>query len=140
LRALEHLLGHVQRLCLLAHELEDAHGVEFALAAGAALGIQRRLEKIHRGHAGDFHGILQRQEDSLGGAFFRRHRGQVFALVEDRARGDLVTGAARQRVGQRRLAGAVWPHDRMHLARAHGKGQALEDFLAVYGDVEVGDV
>jgi hypothetical protein len=68
-------------------------------------------------------------------------RRQIFALVDViEAAGDLVTRAARQRIGQRRFAGPVRPHDRMHFARADGQVQSLEDFLAADGDVKVFDL
>ncbi len=45
-----------------------------------------RLEEGHGGDAGDLDRILHRQEDALGGAFFRRHRRQVFAIIEEWSR------------------------------------------------------
>ena len=46
-RALQHLFADLQRGGLLAHQLEHAHGVEFAFAARAALGVERGLEEVH---------------------------------------------------------------------------------------------
>ena len=48
----------------------------------------------------------------------RRHREQVPAVEEHLALGHLVALAAGQHVGERALARAVRPHDRMHLAGA----------------------
>ena len=51
---------------------------------------------------------------------------------------DLVGGMAHERVGERRLAGAVRAHDRVHLVRVHGEVDALDDLGAVLErDVQV---
>src|SRR4029453_14488539 len=42
---------------------------------------------------------------------------------------DLVLGVAEQGVGQRRLAGAVGPHQGVHLAGAEGQVDALQDLV-----------
>ena len=44
---------------------------------------------------------------------------QILAVVEHLAAGHLVAVAAGQHLRQRALAGAVRPHDRVHLARLH---------------------
>ena len=66
--------------------------------------------------------------------------GDVLAGEEDPAGGDLVDGVAEQRVGQRRLPGAVRAHQGVELARADGQGDAVEDLAAVDGDVEIVDL
>src|SRR5690606_8591325 len=43
-------------------------------------------------------------------------------------------------VAQRGFAGAVRAHDRVHLSRLHVEREALEDFLASDGGVEVFDL
>ena len=47
------------------------------------------------------------------------------------AAGHVIVRTAAQRVGERRLAGAVRPHDRVDFARIDLQRQALEDRLAV---------
>ena len=61
--------------------LQHAHRIDFLLAARAALRVQRGLEEIERGDAGNFHRILHGEEHALRRALFRRQRGQVFAVV-----------------------------------------------------------
>src|SRR5690606_38355964 len=53
---------------------------------------------------------------------------------------DVITVAAGQHIGQRRLAGAVRPHDRMDLAGRDDQVDAAQDLLAVDGGVEVLDL
>ena len=62
----------------------------------------------------------------------------------DRAGGDLVLGVAGQRVGERRLAGAVGAHDRVGLAAADRQVDAAQDrlgaLLGLDADVQVADL
>ena len=51
--------------------------------------------------------------------------------------GHLIARPPAEHIGQRRLARAVRPHDRMHLARGHGERQPVEDRLVGDGGVEV---
>ena len=53
--------------------------------------------------------------------------GQVLAVEEDLALGDLVGGVAGDRVRERRLARAVRAHDRVHLVRVDREVDALDD-------------
>ena len=52
-------------------------------------------------------------------------------LIGDAALGDLIAGAAGEHAGQRALAGAVRPHDRMHLAGADAEVDPLQDLAPV---------
>src|SRR5262249_33687613 len=44
-----------------------------------------------------------------------------------------------ERVGERALAGAVRAHDRVHFAAVHRQVDAVEDLLALDGDLEAAD-
>lgn len=104
-----------------------------------ALRVERGLEESQSRDAGDLDRILHGEEDAIGGALLRLEGVQVFAVVGDRIRGDVVTGAAGEDVGQRRLDRAIGAHDGVHLPRRDQERQALEDFIAIDGDVEVVD-
>ena len=69
----------------------------------------------------------------------RLHLQEILAVVEHLAVGDLVLLLAGEHVGERRFAGAVRPHDGVHLAGVHGEVDAVQDFLAVDFDVQVLD-
>ena len=115
-------------------------GVEIlALAARLALRVQRGAQEVHGGDAGNFHRVLERQEHALGGALVRRHLQQVLALEQDFAAGHLIAGLAGDDMGQRRLAGAVRPHDRVHLALVHGERQPVENFTLLDTDLQIFD-
>ncbi len=89
--------------------------------------------------AWDFDGILERQEHALGGALVRVHFQQVFALEQDLATGDFVSGFTGDDVGERRLAGAVRPHDGVDLALVHGQRQPMENLAILDTDLQVFD-
>ena len=59
------------------------------------------------------------------------HLGQVLAVEQELALGDLIGRVAHERIGERRLARAVRAHDRMGLVRAHGEIDTLDDLGAV---------
>ena len=59
------------------------------------------------------------------------HREQVAAEIGDGAFADLVAFAAGEHRGERALAGAVRPHDRVHLAGIHREIDPAQDLAAV---------
>ena len=63
--------------------------------------------------------------------------GDVLALEGDRALGHLERRVAHDRVGERRLAGAVGPHQRVDLALLDVEVEALEDLLVLGAHVQV---
>ena len=123
----------------LAHLLQEVRRREFALAARLALGVQRGAQERHGGDAGNLHRILEREEHALGGALVGRHLQQVLALEQDLAAGDFVAGLAGDDVGERRLAGAVRPHDRVHLALVHRERQPVENLALLDTDLQIFD-
>ena len=113
-------------------------GVEYSLSPRAlrwAFSAVRR--KCHGRDARNFDRILERQEHALGGALVRRHLQQVFAPEQDFAVGDFIARLAGDDVRQRRFAGAVRPHDRVHLARVHGERQPMENLALLDTDLQI---
>ena len=70
------------QLHLLAHQLQELDGVELGQAEVLALGVERRLQEVGVGDAGDLDRILEGQEHALAGALLGRHLEQVLALVD----------------------------------------------------------
>ena len=83
--------------------------------------------------------VLERHEDAFAGALFGRHREQVLAVVRHVTAGDFVAGMAGQGARERALAGAVRPHDGVHLARVHVEAEAFENVFIFRLDAEVFD-
>ena len=135
--ALEHVLRDVQRLGDLADLLQESGRGVFGLAPRLALRVDRRLQEIVGGDAGNLDRILEREEHACGGAFVRLHLQQVFAVEQDLAAGDFVAGLAGDDMRERRFAGAVRPHDRVHLALVHGQRQPMEDFAILNTHLQV---
>jgi hypothetical protein len=85
--------------------------------------------------------VLEGEEQALLRANVRAELGDVDAVDEDLPLGDLVGRVAHQRVGQRRLAGAVRAHDRVLLVQVDGEVDALDDLGAVLErDVQILDL
>ena len=116
-------------------------GVESsACPARLAHSVHRRAQEGHGGDARNLHGVLKGEEHAGGGALGRVHGKQVLTLPGDRARGDLVVVLAGQHISERRLAGAVRPHDGVHLAGRQREVEAFEDLAAIDIDVKVLDL
>ena len=72
-RPLQHLFGDVQRLRpSRAPACSTLKRIDFLFAARAPLRVQRGLEEIHRGDAGNFHRILHGEEHALCRALLRQ--------------------------------------------------------------------
>ena len=116
----------------LSHELVDA------AVARLAHGVDRAAQEARHGDAGDRVRILEREEEAALGALVGRELGDVVAVEDDPAVGDLIAGMAHERVREGRLAGAVWPHDRVHLVRVDLEVDTLDDLRPVLErDVEI---
>ena len=72
-------------------------------------------------------------------AFLRRHGEKILAVVADGAARDLVRRIPRQHLRERALAGAVRPHDRVHLAGADLEVDSAEDLPVAHPGVQVPD-
>ncbi len=82
--------------------------------------------------------VLEGEEQAALGALVGSELEQRLAVEQDVALGDLVGGVAHQRVRERRLAGAVRPHDRVLLVRVDREIDTLDDLGAVLQrDVQV---
>src|SRR5271169_591228 len=97
----------------------------------AALRIDRRAQEIHVVHARDLDRVLEGEKQPLARPLFGRHRKEIAAEIGDRALAHLVTVAAGEHRGERALAGAVRPHDRVHLSAVHGKIDTPQDLAAI---------
>ena len=116
--------------------LDEVRRQQFGLAARLALGVHRRLQEGHGGDAGDLQRVLEGQEDAGGGAGIGLHLQHVLAVEQDLAVEDLIVLLAGDDIGQRRLAGAVRPHDGGDFAGGDGEVQAVEDLLVLIGDLD----
>ena len=99
---------HLEVRHRLAHVLDPA-------ADRRRLAVDRGLggaEEVRDGDAGDLDRVLHREEEAGAGALVDRHLEHVLAVEEDLALDDVVLRVAGDRVGERRLAGAVRAHDR----------------------------
>jgi hypothetical protein len=83
--------------------------------------------------------VLHGQEQSCLRALPRRERQQVLAIEGDAAAEHLVARLAHQHVRQRRLARAIRPHHRVHLAAAHDEVDPLQDLLAAHAGAQAID-
>ena len=101
------------------------------------MGVHRRLQELPRAHARQLNRILERQKYAFAGARLRVHLQQILPLVDHFAGGNGVLRPARQHIRKRTFAGAVRPHNRMHLADVHGEAYALQNLGVVDGDLQV---
>ena len=70
-RPLEHVRVHAQRRRLSLGEADEFGPRQLGLAARTALCIEAFAEELEVGHAGDFDGVLEAEEQPRGGAFVR---------------------------------------------------------------------
>ena len=122
-----------RRLGLLAEVLQ----LDLALAPRLALGVDRHPQVLGDRHAGDRDRVLEGHEQPGAGALLGGGLGDLLAPEADLALGHLQRRVAHDRVGERRLAGAVRPHQRVDLARGHLEVEPLEDLLALGAHVQV---
>ena len=105
-----------------------------------ALRVERRLQEVGVVDAGNLDRVLERHEHAVAGALVGIHVEQVLAVVEHLAVGDLVAGMARQRPGERALAGSVRTHDGVHFALVDGEIDALEDLAILDANFQILDL
>ena len=135
--AVQQLLPHLDHFRFLPHQVEKIDGVQLALAAMRADGVDGGFQQIDVVDPGDLHRILERHEHALARALLGRHGQQIFPLITDGAGRHFVTVAPGEDVGQRALAGAVGAHDRMRLPGPRLQTQALEDRLVLHPRMQV---
>ena len=68
-RPLEHLDVHAQFGAFRLGEADEFCAGEISLAARTALGVEALADELHARDAGDFHRILEAEEQAGGGAF-----------------------------------------------------------------------
>ncbi len=105
-----------------------------------ALGVERRLEEVGVGDAGDLDRILERHEHALARPLVGIHVEQVVPVVEHFAARDLVLRVPGQHARERALAGPVRAHDGVHFAGVDVEIDALEDLLVLGFDLKVLDI
>ena len=125
-----------RRLGVAAEVLE----ADLRLAASLAVGVDRHPQVLRDGHAGDRDRVLEGHEQARARALLGIRFGDLLAVEVDLALGDLERGVAHDRVRERRLAGAVRPHQRAHLALRDLEVEALEDLLVLGADVQVANL
>ena len=81
--------------------------------------------------------ILKAEEQPGAGPLLDRHAEQIAPLEKNLALGHLEALVARQHRGQRALARAVRPHDRMDLAGTHRQIDSLQYLLAVDSGMQI---
>src|SRR3954471_14666263 len=110
------------------------------LAALLTVRVHDRAQVLRDGHARYRDRVLERHEQAGAGALVGIGLGDVLALEEDLPLGDLEVGVPHDHVGERGLAGAVRPHQRVDLALLDRQVETLEDLLLSCPDVEVADL
>ncbi len=78
-------------------------------------------------------------KQAFTGRFFRLHLQQVFAVKGDRPGSDFIAFTAGQHLGQRAFAGAVRPHDGMHLPGVHRQVNSLQNLVAIHAGMQIFD-
>ncbi len=131
------LAVHAEHFHLGLERLAELLQADRILPARLALRVDRGAQEVDHRHAGDRGRVLKRHEEARAGALVGLGLGDVLALEADAALGDLVGRVAQDRVRERRLAGPVRAHQRVHLAAADGQVHAAEDLLVLDGDVQV---
>ena len=110
----------------------------FAALRFALIALRRKLVTVTPGNRVR---VLEGEEEAPLRALVGPELGDVVAVEQDLALGDLVGRMAHQRVGERRLARAVRAHDRVLLVRVDRQVDALDDLGAVLErDVQVLDL
>ena len=125
----------------LRPELGDRHGIVLAAVSRLARRVDRAAQEARHGDTGDRMRILEGEEEPALGTLVRSEFRHVLPVEHDLPLGDLVGGMAHQGVGERRLPGAVRPHDRVLLTDVDLEVDTLDDLGAVLQcDVQVSDL
>ncbi len=135
--AFQHVGIDLQRLGLFAHDLQEVRRAHLFFAARLALGVHGGAQEGHVTHTRNFDRILERKEQTGGGALFGLHLQQVLTGQRGRAVRDLIAVLARQDIGQGRFTGPVRAHDCVHLAGLDGQVDTFEDLLILFFKFDV---
>ncbi len=134
----EEALVEADATSLLGQPLPGIDGTAAPGLAGRDL-RSGRGERRHQRDPGNLDGMLHAQEQSGTSPLPGRKGEKVDAVEGHRTAQDLVARPAHQHVGQGALPRSVGPHDGVHLAAAHGEGDAAEDLPAGYAGPEILD-
>ena len=136
-RNLELLHGREQ----VRPELGNRNRIVLAAARRLAVRVDRAPQEARHGDARDRVRVLEREEEAALRTLVGAELGQVLAVEEDLALGDLVRGMTHERVRERRLARPVRAHDRVLLPEVDLEVDTLDDLGAVLqSDVQIPDL
>ena len=138
--AARELAVHAQQLHVLLERLAELLQVDRVLAARLAVGVDRRAQEVDDRDARDRGRVLERHEQAGAGALVRVRLGQVLALEEDLAVGDLVARVAHDGVARVDLPEPFGPHQGVDLAAGDRQVDAAQDLLALDGHMQVLDL
>jgi hypothetical protein len=136
----QHRLIDVEQLGLLLAQLQELDRVELLEAVVLSLRVERGLEEVGVGDAGDLDRVLKRHEHALAGALVGIHPEKIAPLVGDRSVRDLVFGMPREGTRERALAGSIRAHDGVHFAGLHVEIDPVEDLLALGTHLQILDI
>ncbi len=105
-----------------------------------AAGVDRHSQEVRDRHARNRDRVLEGEEEAELRALVRLHLDDVLSVEENLAVGDLVGRVSHDRVRERRLAGAVGPHQRVQFAVAHGEVDTAQDLAILGAHVQVADL
>src|SRR5262245_17378138 len=88
-------------------------------------------KKVGVAHSRDLDRILKRKEYTLARPLIRLKLEQILSQVDDLAFGHLVVRMPGENLGERALARAVRPHDRVNLTGLHREVEPFENLLSV---------
>jgi len=101
------------------------------LAAVTVLRVDCGAQEIHVVHTRDLDRVLEREKQAFARPLIGLHREQVAAEIGHGALADFVAFAAGEHSGERALARAVGPHDRVHLVGIHREIDPTQDLAAI---------
>ena len=131
-----HLLAHLGPE--VAHRDAATHRVGRVdvgvLVDALEAGVERGADERRDAQAGDGGRVLEGEEQAEARPLVRGQGEDVATLPADLAAGHDVRRMAGERVGERGLARAVGPHDRVDLAAADREVDALEDLVLAVRD------
>ena len=111
-------------------KLQELDRIELWLAKVLALGVERGLEEVGVGDAGDLDRILERHEHAFACALVGIHLEKVVPLVDHFAARNHVLRVPGQHTRERALAGTVWPHDGVDFASLDVRSMPLRICLS----------
>src|SRR5690554_1347975 len=118
-------------------QLHEFGGVHFFFAPVLAHGVYGGAQELQVAYAGDFHRVLECQEDAFSGASFGFQVPHAVAVAGDFGAGDFRCVGAWQNLWQGTLTGTVRAHDGVNFPDFDLQVDALEDFFALNGGVQV---